>query len=93
MIDGTRSFHHFIPLSEESIGAKRISSDKDFSLVFSFKGKNSSSYVDISEISVNNYIACVYDNHWFLGLVLSKDDEEGDVKVKFMHHYMVLHDH
>jgi hypothetical protein len=39
----------------------------------------------MSDVGVHNYIACIYDDRWFFGLVLSKHEEEGDVKVKFLH--------
>lgn len=29
----------------------------------------------------------MYDSHWFFGLVLSKDQEQCDVEIKFMHPY------
>ena len=41
----------------------------------------------MSRLSTNSYIACVYDNHWFFGTILSKYDEDGDVKVKCMHSF------
>ena len=31
------------------------------------------------------YIACYYDEIWYIGLILESCDENQDVKVKFMH--------
>ena len=39
-IPGKQGFHHFIPLSNDSIGAKRINFDKKFSCVYDFKWIN-----------------------------------------------------
>lgn len=72
-----------MPLSSVSIGTKRISVDEDFSLVFNFTEEVPT--IKLSELCTNSYIACAYDNHWFCGTILSKHEEEGDIKVKFMH--------
>ena len=34
--------------------------------------------------SVGCYVAVAYDDNWWIGLVLEKDDIECDVKVKFL---------
>lgn len=55
-------------------------------MVFNICGKqNLSEQVTMVQICTNSYVACVYDNHWFFGLVLSKNEEECDVQIKFMH--------
>lgn len=85
-VPGTRSFHFFSPLSENDIGTKRISSDSNYTLVFNICGeKIISEQVTMVQICTNSYVSCVYDNHWFFGLVLSKNVEERDVRIKFMH--------
>jgi len=40
-----------------------------------------------SLINTNSYLACVYDNHWFVALALFKDEEENEVEVKFLHSF------
>lgn len=85
-VPGTRSFHCFSPLSENEIGTKRISSDPGYTLKFKFCGeKNVSEQLSMVQICTNSYVACAYDNHWFFGLVISKDEEECDIQIKFMH--------
>lgn len=39
------------------------------------------------QICTNSYVACVYDNYWFFRLVISKDKEECDIQIKFMHSF------
>ena len=31
------------------------------------------------------YVACMYDGHWWLGNIIETDCEQDDVKVTFMH--------
>lgn len=82
-VPGTRSFHHFEPNSEDSVATKRISFDANFCSIFSFSAD--SNLVKMSDVGLHNYIACIYDDLWYFALVLSKDESEGDIQVKFMH--------
>ena len=50
-VPGTRSFHYFQPLSKTEIAAKRISSDKDFSLRYSF-----SQELQLPNLQPNTYV-------------------------------------
>ena len=50
---------------------------KIFNLIFHFKGQNTS-YIDICQLTVNFYVACVYDSHQFFGLIVLNDEEEGN---------------
>jgi hypothetical protein len=36
-------------------------------------------------INVHDYVSCMYDNIWWIGLVQEIDIDEGDMHVKFMH--------
>lgn len=83
-IPGTRGFHQFIPLSQNEIGTKRVSSDENYTSIFCFSG-SSHAFLTMSELSINTYVACVYDNHWFFGIVEKLNHEEGDVTVNFLH--------
>ena len=79
-IPGTRNFHHFIPLGDNKIGIKRVSWQDHFDLVFNF-GKQHI----IIRPTPHNYVACLYDKNWWIGMVMSVNDEEHDAEVKFMH--------
>ena len=73
-IPGTRSYHQFLPLSSDRIGCKRCSDDEfacihDFNLAFCLD----------EEIVVGSYAAVMYDQFWWICLVLENYDEEGDV--------------
>ena len=81
-VPGTRSSHHFIPLSPSKIGHKLCSEDESFVDVHDF---NIPSPVDIGSITPSSYITCSYNSFWWVGLIESIDMEMGDVHVDFMH--------
>ena len=80
-IPGTRGFHQFTPLSVCSIAAKRVSEEADHTLTFNF--------VNQHEEKINlrpaQFLICVYDEHYWLGMVSEIDKDHEDILVKFMH--------
>ena len=36
-------------------------------------------------VAAFDYIACMYDSKWWIGIVLQKDDDGKDFLIKFMH--------
>ncbi len=74
-VDGTRSFHQFVPLSSFVIGCKRVSSDQDYSLEFDFREE----FIPITLIS-NTFFACVIDNQWFPVFVTAVKEEEKELE-------------
>jgi len=81
-IPGTRSSHHFIPVSATEIGHKLTSEDTSFVDIINF---NISSPLSTKDIQMSSYITCIYNAFWWVGLVTDVDSEEGDVQVTFMH--------
>ena len=81
-VPGTRSSHHFIPLSSSKIGHKLCSEDESFVDVHDF---NIPSPVDIGSITPSSYVTCSYNSFWWVGLINNIDMEMGDVHVDFMH--------
>lgn len=82
-VPGTRSFHHFEPKSEDSIATKRVSFDEQYCTVFNFS--LDTPMVKMSDVGLQNYVACIYDDKWYVGWVTAKLEDEGDVEVKFLH--------
>lgn len=82
-VPGTRSFHHFEPKSEDSVATKRVSFDDQYCTVFNFSTETQ--MVKMSDLGLHNYIACIYDERWYFGLVIAKFEDDGDVEVKFLH--------
>ena len=85
-ICGTRSHHSFIPISQYQLHMKRISQDTLFTLVNTrpqedVAGASTSHY---STYQPGRYLACVYDNVWYVGYITMRSEEHFDVEVEFM---------
>ena len=39
---------------------------------------------DNAELQVGKYIACLYDKEWYIGCIVDRSDEEGDINVNSM---------
>ena len=66
-IPGTRSFHHFSPLSEGEVTYKRVSDDEVVAGTFKFFDVVLADH--ISHITIMEFIACQYDSLWWVGLL------------------------
>ena len=69
-IPGTRSFHEFVPLDEFRIAVKRCSEDSLQTLVHDFKMK-----LHVTTDYVLQYVACVYEAEWWVGIILEIDKD------------------
>ena len=56
-----------------------VSSDEIFSNV-----NFSATSGDISEFQPGKYVACLYDNRWYIEAIVQCSSENNDLKVKFM---------
>ena len=36
-------------------------------------------------VAISEYVACMYDKKWYIGMIQEVCEEEGDKKVSFMH--------
>jgi len=81
-ITGTRSFHHFFPVSETTISTKKISADDSVALTFQFTGKQ---YSIVDQLKIKCFVCCNYDMNWYVGEVEEISISEGDARVNFMH--------
>ena len=59
---------------------KRTSKDKETSYVHNFKNPTKQNSV----VQVLDYVSCLHDNKWWVGIITNVDKEE-DVQVKFMY--------
>lgn len=85
-LPGTRSFHNFQPIDEFGmIEARRISSDETPAFTFNLSNKQQTLFVKIEDLYPGCFIACIYDNLWYYGMVSEVNAEEDDVIVKFLH--------
>ena len=85
-LPGTRSFHHFVPLSESVMAAKWVSEDQvyaiEFDLIRGMKSKPGNSSADPK---LSDFVVCAHDEKHWIGIVDAIDEEHDDIKVKFMH--------
>ena len=81
-IPGTRGFHQFTPLSVCSIAAKRVSEEADYTLTFNFVNLPNKEKLDLRPAQ---FLICIYDEQYWLGMVSEVDKENEDILVKFMH--------
>ena len=84
---GTRSFHHFVPLTETVIAAKCVSSENDYTIKYDIVGGSEIDKVGENVMVIcSDFIICRYDQHFHpLGFTISVDEIYDDVEVKFMH--------
>lgn len=79
-IPGTRKYHSFIPVSQESVQVRSFSRAATFKTEKVTKQESELAIDDIS-----GYVTCVYDTQWWLALVLETDKENAELKVMFLH--------
>ena len=79
-IPGTRDNHSFVPSSLSELKGSRISGWVD-----QFTGNGASGQEKLPAFCPGQYIACLYDGHWWCGSIIERSEEYGDYKVKFMH--------
>ena len=60
---------------------KRTSENKEPSYVHYFKNQTKQNSV----VQVSDYVSCLYDNKWWVGIIANVDKVEEDVQMKFMH--------
>jgi len=81
-IPGTRSFHLFLPDNSNCIQVKRISEDQEFAGEFSFCEQTPlASYFPKRQ----EFVASIYNNLWWTGIVIEINTEEQDCKVNFLY--------
>ena len=80
---GTRSSHHFVPISCNKIANKLTSEDREF-LQFDFD-KSLTEKIDTKSIKFFSYVSCIYNTFWWVGIVTKMNVREGDLKIEFLH--------
>ena len=91
-VSGTRSHHAFVPLSKSIIVMRRISSDTFGTTAVVTDSYHSEpeevgsdeTHLDPAAYQPGQYIAAVYDQTWYIGVIVDRSDEAEDIQVKFM---------
>ncbi len=86
-LPGTRSFHHFEPLSATVIAVKRVSEDVDYDMRYDLVlGKRVDTEIpEAAEVKASDFVLCSYDKEFWIGFVESVNKDEDDAFIKFMH--------
>lgn len=79
-IPGTRSFHIFLPIQPGVIAFKRTAEDEEISGEHHFFETESR----VAALKLQDYVAAMYDGHWWVGMVMNITPNAEEVEVKFM---------
>ena len=83
-VPGTRSYHHYVPLSTSKIAYKRTSEDIGYHNTFELiRGKYTEEVVLIPKFNLMDFVACKYDSFWWIGTITNIGEQ--DVLINFMH--------
>lgn len=77
-VKGTRGYHRFTPVSDNEIRCYTTSTSEEFD-----EHKTSIVYTNLTSFTNNDYVACIYEDQWWLGIVKDKSIEENDLLVHF----------
>ncbi|KAG1682443.1 RING finger protein 10 [Nymphon striatum] len=83
-VPGTRSYHHYTPISTTEISYKRTS-EHEFEQHFNLSKAVQVINDDAPLPNLNDFVACRYDTFWWVGIVDEIEAEKKDFKIKFMH--------
>ncbi|KAG1659181.1 Hypoxia-inducible factor 1-alpha inhibitor [Nymphon striatum] len=83
-VPGTRSYHHYTPISTTEISYKRTS-EHEFEQHFNLSKAVQVINDDAPLPNLNYFVACRYDTFWWVGIVDEIEAEKKDFKIKFMH--------
>ncbi|KAJ6655379.1 hypothetical protein lerEdw1_005437 [Lerista edwardsae] len=79
-VNGTRGYHRFTPVSDNEIRCYTTSTSKEFD-----EHKTSIVFTNTTSFTKNDFVACIYEDQWWLGIVKDKSDQDNDLLVHFFH--------
>ena len=85
-IVGTRSHHRFVPVNKEELLLYRLSEDRCCTRTAVCSGVDTIQR-DITirdHCQPGKYVAAVYGNDWYIGLINERSEEHEDLRVQFM---------
>ena len=81
-VTGTHQFHAFLPVSTEDLATKAYSASEETVL---HRIKITPRFQDVHFDNMTGFVACTYDNSWWMQYTLSMDAVEREVKISFLH--------
>ena len=91
-VAGTQSHHRFVPVDNfATVNIYRLSNDS-FCTTVAVTTAGAPTDIDclamdinpIESVTLGQYVAAVYDNKWYIGIVTEQSEEHGDVIVNFV---------
>ena len=76
-----KEFSQFFPVNEQKIYFKSISTDTNVLGSFTFQPCNQESF----RYEMLDSVSCIYDNLWWIGMIVDIDELEMDCELKFLH--------
>ena len=91
-VPGTRENHSFVPVGQTQLEVSRISGVGGFLVSYDHLSETSSEpsseghdTLSIGDLTPGEYVACLYDQLWWIGSVRATYVQEMDAEVQFMH--------
>jgi hypothetical protein len=85
-VSGTRENHHFVPIDHKQICISRVSTDTLFFTTYIDQSAETSfEYVPVANVQPGQYVACIYDNSWWIGNICEISVQEHDALINFLH--------
>ena len=83
-VSGTRSHHSFVPVSSSKLEMRRLSTDDGCTIVTMGDTAVEATSTNYDKYQPGKYVACMYDQDWYIGYIEERSDEHRDVFIKFM---------
>ena len=83
-IAGTRSHHSFIPCTGNTLQMRRLSLDNSFTVIKLGNDYQTNISLNWEDCQPGTYIACIYDDNWYVGNIIECSEEHSDILVSFM---------
>lgn len=78
----TRRYHSYIPLNVHTLRVRETSTSEHY-IDSKITKENARENVCIEKIKKNSYVACIYDEKWWLGIVRDISNVEKDFNIHF----------
>ena len=82
VVPGTRNFHQFDPITETKVAVQRCSENIQYELIHDLYGKGN---LEPIIVDLLDYVACIYKENWWIGIVLQKNYQDLDILITFMY--------
>lgn len=83
---GTRENHQFVPIDQNQIRVSRVSNDTtSFTASINQNFEIQNNGIKVANLMPGQYIACIYDNLWWIGNICEISEEQHDAFISFMH--------